>query len=157
SSPSRSAAPPGPETRPRLRSRAATMASRWCFGARGRSARYGSRSCPSCSPPHLPHAAAAMDLDRHLPCSQLRGALLVELPRHDEGHDLALTRRERGVAILQRRQLVLPLPGDLVALERLVDGIEQVLVVERLGEELDRAGLHGLHGRRDVAVAGDED
>src|SRR6267142_1796368 len=91
---------------------------------------------------HLPHDAAAMDLDRDLAGSQLRGDLLVEHPRDDEGHDLALPRRQPGVTVLQRRQLVLLLPGDLVALERLLDRIEQVLVLERLGEELDRPGLH---------------
>src|SRR5262245_37716166 len=40
--------------------------------------------------PHLFHDAAAMDLDRDLPRSELRGDLFVEHARHDEGHDLAL-------------------------------------------------------------------
>ena len=44
-----------------------------------------------------------------------------------------------------------------VALDGRVDGVEQHLLVERLGEELDRAGLHRAHGHRNVAVPGDED
>jgi hypothetical protein len=38
-----------------------------------------------------------------------------------------------------------------------MDRIEQHLVVERLGEELGRAGLHRTHAHRNVAVPGDED
>jgi len=41
--------------------------------------------------------------------------------------------------------------------QRLVDGVQEVLVPEWLGQELHRAGLHGLDTHRDVAVAGDED
>jgi hypothetical protein len=44
-----------------------------------------------------------------------------------------------------------------VELERLVDAVEQVLVAERLLDEVDRAGLHRLDRHRHVAVAGDED
>src|SRR5262249_6636064 len=51
---------------------------------------------------HLPHDSAAMDLDGDLPRSELGGDLLVEHPRDDEGHDLALTRRQRGVTVLER-------------------------------------------------------
>ena len=36
-------------------------------------------------------------------------------------------------------------------------GVEHVLVAERLGQEVDGAGLHGAHRHRDVAVAGHED
>src|SRR5262249_31732968 len=66
---------------------------------------------------HLPHGAAAMDLDRDLRRSELRGDLLVEHPRNDEGHHLALTRRQGGVTVLERPQLDLLPAGDLVALE----------------------------------------
>src|SRR5713226_5801019 len=92
---------------------------------------------------HLPHDAATMYLDRDLARSELRGDLLVEHPRDDEGHHLPLARRQPGVTVRQRRQLTLALPRGLVGFEGLADGIEQVLAVERLGEELDRPGLDG--------------
>ena len=37
------------------------------------------------------------------------------------------------------------------------DGVEQRLVPDRLGQEIDGAGLHRLHCHRDVAVTGEED
>ena len=36
------------------------------------------------------------------------------------------------------------------------DGRQQVLVADRLGQEIDGARLHGAHARRNVALAGDE-
>ena len=45
----------------------------------------------------------------------------------------------------------------IAAADGLPHRVEQFLVVERLGEEIDGAGLHRPHGHRDVAVAGDED
>ena len=44
-----------------------------------------------------------------------------------------------------------------VALDADINGVEQVLIAKRLGQEFDRAGLHGAHRHRDVAVPGDED
>jgi len=43
-----------------------------------------------------------------------------------------------------------------VTCQRLLDGVEQVLVAERLGEKLDCPGFHRLHHHRHVAVASDE-
>ena len=43
------------------------------------------------------------------------------------------------------------------ALDRMTDGIEQHGVLERLHQELDRAGFHRLDAHRHIAVAGDED
>src|SRR5712691_7399331 len=44
-----------------------------------------------------------------------------------------------------------------VALDRLVNRIEQHLVAKRFGQKLNRTGLHRLHRHRDVTMAGDED
>ena len=38
-----------------------------------------------------------------------------------------------------------------------LDGVEQVLITERLGEELNCASLDGPYRHLDVTVAGDED
>ena len=57
---------------------------------------------------------------------------LLSIPETTRGHDLALTRRQRGVTVLERRQLALLLSRHLVALQRLVDHVQQVLAVEGL-------------------------
>ncbi|MNE82598.1 hypothetical protein D3C80_1793320 [compost metagenome] len=44
----------------------------------------------------------------------------------------------------------------LIAVQALGDGIEQVLFAKWLGQELQRAGLHGFDGHGDVAMGGDE-
>src|SRR5207245_10546334 len=44
-----------------------------------------------------------------------------------------------------------------VALDRAADGVEEVLLAERLRQELHGAGLHGLDGHRDVAMPGEKD
>jgi hypothetical protein len=47
-------------------------------------------------------------------------------------------------------------PGAM-PLEAQLDRVEQVLVAQRLGHELDGTALHRLDRHRDIAVAGDED
>ncbi len=42
------------------------------------------------------------------------------------------------------------------AVNRLLDGVEEVFIAERFRQEFARAGFHGAHGHRDVAVTGDE-
>ena len=44
-----------------------------------------------------------------------------------------------------------------VARDGYLDGVNQILITERLGEELHGTGLHRSHGHRDVAITGDED
>ena len=41
--------------------------------------------------------------------------------------------------------------------ERAIDSLEQLLLIERLGEERCRTGLHRPFGQRNVAVSGNED
>ena len=48
-------------------------------------------------------------------------------------------------------------PRRAVAGQGPLDGLKQVAVLHRLREEIDRPGLHGLHARRDIPVAADED
>ena len=44
----------------------------------------------------------------------------------------------------------------MAVVQRLRDGVEQILVAERFHQEVDGPGFHGAHRHRDVAVAGDE-
>ena len=47
--------------------------------------------------------------------------------------------------------------GEAGNLERLADLVEQLLLVDRLGEERERAALRRLHGIRNRAVRGEDD
>src|SRR5437762_1071316 len=57
----------------------------------------------------------------------------------------ASTSRSRGVNERYRRRCA-------VAGERLLNGIEQILVAEGLGQKRHGPGFHRLHGHRDIAV-----
>src|SRR5882724_13051598 len=106
---------------------------------------------------HLPHGLPAVDLHRHLAQVELGRDLLVRAPDDYERHDLALAIGQRRVALAQfgdEHRLLAPFP---ITLDRSVYGVEQFLVVEWLGEELDGARLHRPYAHRDVAVTGDED
>src|SRR6266550_4284797 len=59
--------------------------------------------------------------------------------------------------LAQLSKVTLLLAHHAVALESLMDRIQQVLIAERLGQELHRTGLHGLHRHRDISMTGDED
>src|SRR6267142_3194510 len=107
--------------------------------------------------PHLLHHVGAMELHGRLGHRELRDHLFVEHALHQECHHFALARREGLVTAAQLRQLAsLPAVAS-VAFEGVGDRVEQILVSKWLRQEVDRAGLHGLYGHRDVAVPGDED
>ena len=72
-------------------------------------------------------------------------------------HDLLLARGqlfEQPLELLQALGFLAPFP---VALERDGDGVEQILIAERLDQEIDGPGFHRPHRHRHVAVPGDED
>lgn len=48
------------------------------------------------------------------------------------------------------------LAGCAIVLDRLPDRLQQIFIVQRLGKEFHRTGLHCGHRRGDVGVAGDE-
>ena len=103
------------------------------------------------------HHVAALRLHGLFRGPELRGDLLVQPAGHDQRHDLALPGGQGVVAIAQRErpgQFLAALP---IALERVLHGVEQRLIVERLGEDVERAGLHRPDGERDVGVRGQED
>src|SRR5271155_1749928 len=82
--------------------------------------------------------------------------LLVHQARRDEADDLLFTRGQR---LEMRADCVngLVLGAALaVALERDLHRIKEILIPERLGEELYRAGLHGADRHRDIPMSADE-
>src|SRR5262245_43932025 len=107
--------------------------------------------------PHLLHHAPAVDLHRDLGEIDLGGDLLVHEAGGDQGQDLLLARGERLETSLKIVRDLLAFAPLAITLDRRRHRIQHVLVAKRLAQEIDRSGLHGPHGHRDVAVAGHED
>src|SRR5262249_47331998 len=106
---------------------------------------------------HLLHRPAAMHLHRGFGDADVVRDLLAEAPACDLDDDLALPGAQRFEALPQRRQVLFILPSCTIARQADLNGIEEVLIAERLGQELDGPSFHRLHRHRDVAVTGDED
>src|SRR5579864_8121964 len=98
-----------------------------------------------------------MDLHGDFAGSEIKSYLLIEHARNHQAHDLALACGKRLVALSQLGELTLLLARRPVALQSLLDSVQQVLVAERLGQELHRAGFHGIHRHRDISMTGYED
>src|SRR5713226_5154110 len=98
-----------------------------------------------------------MDLHGDFAGPELRSYLLIEHARNHQAHDLALACGQRLEALSQLGKLTLPLARHPVAIQSLVDRIQQVLVPEGLGQELHGTGFHGPHRHRNITMPGDED
>src|SRR5215469_14715696 len=106
---------------------------------------------------HLTHQVGAMHLHRGFGDADIVGNLFVQATGHDMEHDVTLARAERVETFPERSQCPFTLPTGTIASEAGLDGIKQVLISERFGEELNRAALHRLHGHRHVGMRCDED
>ncbi len=100
---------------------------------------------------------AAVDFDRDLADADIACDLLVKAAGHNQGHHLALTRGQRFEARPQHRDRLFVLQPGAISRKTQLDRIQQILIAERLSQELDRAPFHRLHGHRNVTVSGDED
>ena len=85
------------------------------------------------------------------------GNLLAEAALNDLDHYLAFSPGERCEARPERTQGLFILAPTTIASEAEVDRVDQVLITERLGQELNGAAFHRLYRHRDVAVARYED
>src|ERR1017187_1619534 len=106
---------------------------------------------------HLPHHMPAMDLHGDFAGSELKRNLLIEHARNYQSHDFALAWGERFVVLSQLAKFALLLTRCPIAIQSLMNRIQQILVPEWLGQELDRAGFHGLYRHRNISMAGDKD
>src|SRR5688572_14573287 len=75
---------------------------------------------------------------------------------HDALHDLGLARRQQLESGANLVLLGAPFAPLAVAIERLVNAIDEVLVAKRFLQEIDRARFHRRHRHRNVAMARDE-
>src|SRR3984957_6843026 len=89
--------------------------------------------------------------------SNLSRSLFVGHAGDDHGDDFALSWRERCEAFPQRRNFHPSLASRAIPLQRDLNRIQQILVAERFGEELDGSRLYGPHGHRDVTVGANKD
>src|SRR5258706_11560126 len=100
---------------------------------------------------------AAMHLDRCLAGAQIGGDLFVEPALNDQCHHFLFARTERFVT-LKQLYLLRPLrPGHTVAINGLLDRVQEILIAKWFGEEFHGPSLHGAYRHLNVAVASDED
>jgi hypothetical protein len=85
------------------------------------------------------------------------GNLLAEAALHDVDHYLAFPRGERFEARSERTQSLFVLALSTITSKAELDRVDQVLITERFGQELDGTALHRLHTHWDVTVPCYED
>src|SRR5204863_6328342 len=109
------------------------------------------------SGPHLQHDLPALFLDRRFRGAELAGDLLVEEAGDDSGHHVAFARGQ-GLVPATKLGDLLPLRSrGAIALDRVSNGVEEILLAKRFRQELDRTGFHGPNRHGDVAVTGEKD
>src|SRR5436309_16143881 len=97
-----------------------------------------------------------MDLDRHLAQLGLRRNLLVSATGDNESQDFPLARRQGIEALLQLGNNLGFLPPGTIVINPRLDRVEQLLLAQWLGQELDGTGFHGVHRHGNVAVPADK-
>src|SRR5262249_16002211 len=105
---------------------------------------------------HLPHDAAAMELDGDIADSEVEGDLLVEASAGHLAEHLPLTRRKRRQPLDIGVDEQSFLSAGHVSFNSGGYGVEQRLISNRLREEVDRTELHGLYRHRNVAMSGEK-
>jgi hypothetical protein len=88
--------------------------------------------------------------------AHLGGDLFVEQAGDHPRQNLLLAPRKRCEALSQGGNLRVMLAEEAVALKRLMDSVQQILIVERLGEELQRPRLHRPDRHGSISEASDE-
>src|ERR1700730_4428742 len=100
---------------------------------------------------------AAMDLHSDLADPELKSYLLVEQARDHQAHDLALALAQSLVAFSQLGNPALLLSRRTVAVQSLMDRIQQFLVQDRLRQKLHGPRFHGLHRHWNISMTGNKD
>src|ERR1700752_1802758 len=98
-----------------------------------------------------------MNVDCLLANIKLHGNLFVESPDDDQLHHGTLAWRKRLNPLSQFANFHLLLPGRAIALNPLLNSIEQVLIAKRLRQKLDGPRFHGLDRHWNITMAGDKD
>ena len=106
---------------------------------------------------HLFHHLAPMDFHSNFTRAKFGSGLFVQQATDDQAHNLPFARGQRLVSGSQfRRNSERRLSASLSRSNRMLNRVEQILVVKRFRDEVNRAGLHRAHAHRNIAMAGDE-
>ena len=98
---------------------------------------------------HLSHQTAAMHLHRGFGNADIAGNLFAKAAVRDLNHDLALPGAQRLEAFPEGGQSLFILPPSTIAREAELNGVEEILITERLCQELNGTALHRLHRHRE--------
>src|SRR4051794_23652542 len=88
--------------------------------------------------------------------TEVAGDLFSKAALCDLHHDLALARAQRFKTFPECSQILFTCPPGTIASETDLDGIEKVLITERLRQELNGTTFHCLHRHGNVTVPCDE-
>src|SRR5206468_2794538 len=106
---------------------------------------------------HLLHHVPTLFLYGGLARSQLPGDLLVEKPGDGGGHHIPLAWGQRVIPATNLGELQPLCARHAITIDRVANGVEEVLLAKRLGKKLDGTRLHGADRHGNVAVPGEED
>jgi hypothetical protein len=106
---------------------------------------------------HFSHHIPSMNFDRYLGDADVRRDLLIEAPPNHEGHNFALSSRQRVEPLSQSEQRLIILASRAILGEARLNRIEQILISKWLRQKFNRPSLHGLDGHRNIAMRRDED
>jgi glyoxylase-like metal-dependent hydrolase (beta-lactamase superfamily II) len=119
---------------------------------RGHSDQLGKGLCA-----HFFHDFAAMNLQGDLGDAELSRRLFVEKPAYHQRQHLELPRGQRREPLMQLDQFRPSSPGAAILLQCCADGLHEVRLLERFGQEVDCTGLDRTHGGWNVTMSRDED
>src|SRR5437879_13057490 len=106
---------------------------------------------------HLLHHVPTLFLDGGFAGSQLPGGLLVQQTGDGGAHHVPLARGQQVIPATKLGELQPLRARHAITIDRLADGIEEVLLAKRLREKLDRAGFPGPDRHGDITVPGEKD
>ncbi len=103
------------------------------------------------------HDPLSVDVDRARADPEPGGDLLRGEIGHEQLENLVFAARQARTARGDRFPTYQAIADLRVPIEGAPNGRQQILLPERLAQEVDRAGLHGANGRLQVGVATDEE
>ena len=106
---------------------------------------------------HLSHELAAMDFHRCLTSSNFAGYLFVGPTRNNQRQHFPFARCQRFKAFPQGGNFGFLRTSGPVSVHRSLNGIQQILITERLGKEFNRSHLHGSHSHLNISMGSNED
>src|SRR5687768_730975 len=98
-----------------------------------------------------------MKFDRILGYAQFARNLLIEYAGDHPLHDFLLACGQRFIALPQIMNFRLLLSGTPIAFDSLLNCLEEILLIDWLGQKLNRPRFHCLHGGWDIAMACEKD